>query len=61
MHASSWFGQVLAFGCTVWVPGAGNNAEQFALTDQLFDAAVGELGWLCLLGISTWSPPRSLA
>ena len=47
--------------------GADTDAEQLALTDQLFDAALGELyvaalGQPCLLvGISTWSPPKSLA
>ena len=40
MHASSWFGKVHAFGlsCTVY-QGADTDAEQLALTEQLFDAA----------------------
>ena len=46
--------------------GADTDAEQFALTEQLFDAALGELsvvarGQPCLLVISTWSQPKSLA
>ena len=47
--------------------GADNGIEQLALTEQLFDAAFGELsavarGQPCLMvGISTWSPPKSLA
>ena len=47
--------------------GADTDAEQLALTEQLFDAAFGELGVLArgqlclLLGTSTWSPPKSLA
>ena len=47
--------------------GADTDAEQLALTEQLFDAAFGELSVVargnlaCLLGISTWSPPKSLA
>ena len=48
--------------------GADTDAEQLALTEQLFDAALGELGVLlpwnspvCLLETSTWSPPKSLA
>ena len=35
MHASSWFWKVHAVG---WL-----DAEQFALTEQLFGAAFGEL------------------
>ena len=44
-----------------------HNAEQLALTEQLSDAALGELsvvarGQPCLVvGTSTWSPPKSLA
>ena len=30
--------------CCTEYQGADNNAEQLALTDQLFDAALGELG-----------------
>ena len=47
--------------------GADLDPEQLALTEQLFDAALGELsvvarGQPCLLvGDSTWSPPKSLA
>ena len=48
--------------------GADADTEQLALTEQLFDAALGELGVLllggslaCWLGTSTWSPPKSLA
>ena len=47
--------------------GADTAAEQLALTEQLFDAAFGELlvvargSLACWLGISTWSPPKSLA
>ena len=46
--------------------GADTDAEQFALTDKLFDAALGELSVpegspACWLEISTWSPPKSLA
>ena len=42
--------------------------EQLALTDQLFDAALGRVEGCCVrpalpywLVISTWSPPKSLA
>ena len=47
-------GRCHAFGCFVWLSGADVDAEQFALTDQLFDAAFGELsvvarGQPCLL------------
>ena len=45
--------------------GADDDAEQLALTEQFFDAALGELGLgdsrVYLLGTSTWSPPRCLA
>ena len=48
--------------------GADTDPEQLALTNQLFDAALGELHvvasgqpCLCWLVISTWSPPKSLA
>ena len=45
--------------------GADTNAEQLALTNQLFDAALGEVSVVVSLvywsGISTWSPPKSLA
>ena len=47
--------------------GADRDPERLALTDQLLDAALDELGlWLvsslvCWLVISTWSPPRFLA
>ena len=42
--------------------GADRDAEKLALTDQLLDAALGELGVVAWsLEISTWSPPRSLA
>ena len=44
MHASSWLREVHAFGCLVWLSGADDDAEQLALTEQLFDAALGELG-----------------
>ena len=43
------------------------DAEQLALTEQLFDAALGDLGVVageqpCLIvGSSTWSPPKSIA
>ena len=47
--------------------GADGDAERLSLTDQLFDAALGNFGlllWISLvllLEISTWSPPKSLA
>ena len=48
--------------------GADTDAEELAVTEQLFDAALAELavvagGSLCLLpgDFLTWSPPRSLA
>ena len=47
--------------------GADSDAEQLSLTEQLFDAALGELSVVAgvslayWLGISTWSPPKSLA
>ena len=45
--------------------GGDADPEQLAVTDQLFDAALGELSVVaspaCWLGISTWSPPKSLA
>ena len=47
--------------------GADADPEQLALTDHLFDAALGELSVVargspvCWLVISTWSPPKSLA
>ena len=47
--------------------GADADAEQLALTEQLFDAALEELGVVArgqpslIAGISTWSPPRFLA
>ena len=46
--------------------GADSDAEQLALTEQLFDAALS-LVWmlgvnhLCSLETSTWSPPKSRA
>ena len=39
--------------------GADADAEQLALTDQLFDAALGELA-ACWWEILTWSPAKSL-
>ena len=52
---------VVLYGCQ----GADTDAEQFALTDKLFDAALGELSVpegspACWLEILTWSPPKSL-
>ena len=46
--------------------GADNDAEQLALTEQLFDAASGKLGVValdqpCWLETSMWNPPKSLA
>ena len=47
--------------------GADTDAEQLALTEPLFDAALGEVAVVargqpvCWLGISAWSPPKSLA
>ena len=49
--------------CSLWLSGAGSDAEQLALTDQFFDAALGELHAVALaywLVISTWSPPNPL-
>ena len=58
LHLVVWYGY----------QGADSDAEQLALTEQLFDAALGELGVLllgvshvCLLVISTQNPPKSLA
>ena len=39
--ASSWFWEVHAFGCLVRYQGADTDAEQLALTEQLFDAPFG--------------------
>ena len=47
--------------------GVDTDAELLALTEQLFDAALGELSVVARvslaywLGISMWSPPKSLA
>ena len=54
MHASSWSWSVHAPGRFIRLSGADSDPEQIALTDQLFDAAFGELsvvarGQPCLL------------
>ena len=61
-------GRFLHFCVLYGYQGADTDPEQLALTDQLFDAALGELFMLLLLVnlaywlvISTWSPPKSLA
>ena len=60
-------GRFMHLVCLYGYQGADTGAEQPALTEQLFDAALGELGVVawgqrCLIvGISTWSPPKSLA
>ena len=67
MPASRRGWDVLTSCCACGYQGAVVDAEQLALTEQLFDAALGELavvarGQPCLdVGISTWSPPRFLA
>ena len=42
--------------------GSDDDAEKLGLTDQLFEAVLSELAVVShSLGISIWSPPRSLA
>ena len=63
LGAGRFLHQVVLYGYQV----ADGDPEQFALTDDMFDAALGELSWwpggspVCWLVISTWSPPKSLA
>ena len=54
VHASSWFWSFHAPGCFVQLSGADHDPDQLALTEQLRDAALGELrkvarGQPCLL------------
>ena len=58
---------VFALGCSLWYQGADGDAEQLSLTDQLFDAALGELRVVALdqpcliVGDFNVEPPKSLA
>ena len=54
MYGSSWVGSVYASCCFCGFQGADSDAEQLSLTEQLFDAALGEFsvvsrGQPCLL------------
>ena len=51
MHFASGCWSVYAFRCFVWLSGADSDPEQLALTDQLFDAALGELS------VVAWGQP----
>ena len=68
MFASLGTGRFMHLFVLYGYQGADADAEQLALTEQLFDAALGELsvvarGQPCLLvgDFTTWSPPKSLA
>ena len=57
MLVTSWCWSVYAFVCSLWLSGA--DSEQLALTDQLFDAAFGELSgscsWTALLAVGDFN------
>ena len=56
MYFASGCWSVYAFGCFVWLS-ADSDPEQLALTDQLFDAALGELSgvaWGLPLYVGWW-------
>ena len=61
------FGKFMNLVVLYGYQGADVDAEQLALTEQLFDAALGELSVVARgslvswLGISTYNPPKSLA
>ena len=68
MFASLGTGRFMHLFVLYGYQGADADAEQLALTEQLFDAALGELsvvarGQPCLLvgDFTTRSPPKSLA
>ena len=66
MLASLGLGLVLESCGVVWLPqGSDTDAEQLALTEQLFDAALAELAVVDEVPLVFWSvistsPPRSL-